>query len=91
MEVFCINEDGWAERKRFLLFWHRWVDTYGPSYGEVCLVTGESEPDKFGEYYLLKGWSKKMNDGYNKDCFIPIREEKEENEEVKIKQLTDTK
>lgn len=76
MRVFCINSDGWIEKKKnlFGFGWARWVDCDGPTYGDTCNVVG-SYWDEGLLYYLLLEWpAQHTEDGFLADEFIPLSE-----------------
>jgi len=72
MRLLCITGGTWYEPATGE------CNVPGPGYGDECTAIGECA-DQYGEYYLLAEWPPKgPDDGYDKNCFIPLMGAKEE-------------
>lgn len=68
MKVFCINQRGWDEKRKFLFWTFIIHDVAGPSYGDECVV--EEQITRNGRnFYILKGWPWTA---YEAKSFIPL-------------------
>ena len=83
MKLFCINEDGWGVRRKFLKFLGQ-KQINGPKYGDIVTSLGDCwEEGVF--YYIIKEWPPCDEDNaWEAECFIPISELEEEVEEEEI-------
>lgn len=73
-KAVCVNGGGWCYDKEFLFgLFKMTFNSTGPVKDEVVTVIGEYSDD--GEnYYVLKGYSEDIDDGYLSSCFVPIQE-----------------